>query len=528
MQCPNRSQFPSSRLFRYFALLLISMVGAEASDKVIGDEVGYLSPNGTPERCVRITRMAGAKYHKGDAKDEEDYSEIDLYDQNIALSPKTWSTSPGMLIYDISEGPFAGDRNGFESKAYKEGKLAKTFAKDDLAVFKPSMNQAGTSATFSASSLLYYHFSRFFDMEARVPVAVWRSMDRSMHLTRVARPGLSHAGQSLGAKMNREAWRILVDAGENPEIYIPTDDVYTADKKAIYGVLLSDKGSRYGSEVNGTRKASWGTGQNLDFQETPPFLALRSEAPLQEAIVEGNELAFRDPTIAEDIGDSPTPVQMVYWMREISEIVLMDFIFSQQDRVGNIDFEPYFYWVEDGKVERKRTKNGEPGDGVVPEDAILLKRTMLNDNDAGSRVEYANFTKSTQMLEKLRHFYAGTYRQLIVLDDDLQTQGNLFHYISSCFGLDEAQVQQIVNNTSLAVGILRESCRRGDMRFDLDPEKFFLEGDAGEVSVDCGESQPISPPSDPETGIEPISDGKSPADRDVEPLAPPPTKDDAR
>ncbi len=522
MQFSSSSQYPSIRLFRYVAFLVINVVGAEASDRVIGEEVGYTSPNGAPERCVRITRMAGAKYHKGDAKDEEGYSEIDFYAINIALCPKTWSTSPGMIIYDISEGAYAGDRNGFESNACIEGKLAKAFAKDELAVFKPSMNQPGTSATFSASSLLYYHFSRFFDMEARVPVAVWRSMDRSMHLTRVARPGLSISQQNPGAKMNQEAWQILADAGENPQIYVPTDDVYSADRGAIYGVLLSNKGSRYGSEVNGTRKSSWGTGQNMDFQETPAFLALRSAAPLQEAIVEGIELGCRDPQIAEDIGDSAAAVQMVYWMREISEIVLMDFIFSQQDRVGNIDFEAYYYWEEDGKVERKRTKSGEPGDGVVPEGAILLKRTMLNDNDAGGRVEYANFAKSTQMLEKLRHFYAGTYRQLIVLDADLQAQGALFHYIRSSFGLDEAQVQQIVDNTSLAMGILRDSCRRGDLRFDLDPEKFFLEGDAGEEPVDCGESQPMSAPADPEIGIRPIGDGKSPAERHVETVAPPP------
>ena len=180
---------------------------------------------------------------------------------------------------------------------------------------------------------------------------------------------------------------------------------------------------------------------------------------------------------------------MAYWMREISEIVLLDFILSKQDRVGNIDFETYYYWAEGGKVERKRAKDRQAGDGEVPDHAILLKRTMLNDNDAGAKVEYANFAKSTGMLESLRHFHAGTYRQLMTLDADLQSRGVLYHYIASTFGLDDAQVGQIVRNTSLAAGILRELYLWGDLRFDLDPEEFFIEGEVTEQSVDFDESE---------------------------------------
>ncbi len=161
-----------------------------------------------------------------------------------------------MFVYDISEGPYVANRDGFECVACKEGKAAKDFARDDLAVFKPTMNRDGTSATFSASSLLYYHFSRFFETETRVPAAVWRSMDKDVHLSRVALPGLALAGENPTAKMNHEAWRILVEAEENPGSYIPTDDLFVGDRSAIYGVLLSNRGDRYGSEVNGTRESS--------------------------------------------------------------------------------------------------------------------------------------------------------------------------------------------------------------------------------------------------------------------------------
>ncbi|MEQ1839561.1 MAG: hypothetical protein ABL994_04055 [Verrucomicrobiales bacterium] len=467
----------------------LSIVPLTASDRVIGDEVRTTSPKGVPERCVRLARMPGATYRKDDSKDEEAYTAINFYDPSVALSPKTWSTSPGMVVYDISEGPFAGAPDRFEKEAGQKGKGAGEFAKDDLALFKCTMNREGTSATFSTSSLLYYHFSRYFDMEVRVPVAVWRSMDKDLYLSRVAQSGLEISGRNPAAKMNHEAWRVLVEAAGNPVTYTPTNDLFTTDRSAIHGVMLSNRGDRYGPEVNGTRQSGWGAGQNRDFQETPPFLALRSAAPLKEAIAEGLGKGQQDSQIVNEAAELISPQQMAYWMREISEIVLLDFIFSQQDRVGNIDFAPYHYWIEAGEVKRKRAKEGETVEGDVPKDAIILKRTMLNDNDAGGKVQFANFAKSTGMLEKLRHFHAGTYRQLMALDADFRSQGLLHHYLSSTFGLEDSEVRQIVKNTSLAAGILRESRLWGDLRFDLDPERFFLEGEVGEEVIPFNEAE---------------------------------------
>ncbi|SEA99208.1 hypothetical protein [Rubrimonas cliftonensis] len=458
---------------------------AAASDAVRGAESAFTSPNGVAERCVRIAPMPGADYDKDDLEEAEAFCAIDLYAPTVALCPKTWSTSPGMMVYDLSEGPYAGDRARFERDACKEGKGAKDLAKDDLAKFKPTMNAEGTSGTFSPSPLLYYHFSRYFGLDAKVPVAVWRSMDRQAHLTEVARPAIAISGHAHSGRMNHEGWRTLVSADENPESYSPTDDLFTADRTAVYGVMVLSPGHRYGSEVNGTRKSGWGEGQSRDFQQTPPFLALRSTKPLAEAIAEGLAQGRRDPQIAKDLGPETPPQQMAYWMREISEIVLMDFIFSQQDRIGNIDFEPYFYWVVNGKLEHKKAKHHELGDGEVPADALLIRRTRLNDNDAGARVQYANFAKSTGMLEALRRFDADIYRKLMALDADLQAQGPIHGWLVGSFGLDAAQVKQIVTNANLAAGILRGACERGELTFDLSPKHFFVEGAVAPEAVDC-------------------------------------------
>jgi hypothetical protein len=470
-----------------FTTILIACFAAStafANDMVRGEETLFSSPNGVQERCVRIAPMPGGDYSNGDLEEEAAYCTVDFYAASVALCPKTWSTSPGTMVYDITEGPYANDRAAFSRNACHEGKSAGDLAADNLAKFKITMNADGTSGTYAPSSLAYYHLSRYFDTLVEVPVAVWRSMDAAEHRSQVAEPGLAMTGSAQ--RMNHAGWRALVAAEANPASYSPTDDIMTADRLQIYGVLLSSPGHRYGSEINGTRQSGWGAGQNRDFQETPAFLALRADAPLREAIATGLQEAVRVRQIAHDLGDQGTPEQMVFWMREISEIVLLDYIMSQQDRVGNIDFTPYWYWLEDGVVERKKAKHHEPGDGDVPEGAMLLRRTNLNDNDAGGRVAYANFAKSTEMLQKLRHFDAGVYEQLIALNADLQTQGEIYGWLSTSIGLKESEVRQVLNNTALATGILQESCRAGRLRFDLDAERFFETGQAQEEAVNCG------------------------------------------
>lgn len=468
-----------------FCAAFLTPAAVAASDAVQGDVTTYQSPNGVKERCVRITPVPGGTYSKGDKEEEARYCSVDLYAPTVALCPKTWSTSPGTMIYDISSGPYAGDRARFERDACREGKSAKSLAAGEIAKYKVTMNAKGTSGTFSASPLLYYHFARYFDMTVNVPVAVWRSMDAAAHASEVARPGLALSGGNHGARMNHEGWRHLVDAEANPGTYSPTDELFTADRRQVYGVMLLSPGSRYGSEINGTRRSGWGKGQNRDFQETPAFLALRSSLPLRDAIAHGVREGRTDKQIARDLGPDISEQQMAYWMRELSEIVLLDFLFSQQDRVGNIDFQSYYYWVGDGTLRHKRASHHEPGDAEVPADAMLIRRTMLNDNDAGGRVQYANFAKSTQMLEKLRHFDGDVYTRLMALDRDLQQQGQVYTWLTSSLGLDEGQIRQVVGNTALAAAILKDTCRKGELIFDLNPKRFFESGDTTPDEVEC-------------------------------------------
>jgi hypothetical protein len=176
---------------------------------------------------------------------------------------------------------------------------------------------------------------------------------------------------------------------------------------------------------------------------------------------------------------------MAFWMRALVDVTLLDYIFSQQDRIGNIDYLTYWYWVEKGEVRRMPAHGAHPPDEIAKFSPKLLKRTELADNDAGVRTSYINYTKRTGMLERIRHYPAETYRRLIALDKDFAARGPLHEHVRSTFGLSAAEFAQVAANTRSAASILRESCRAGRLRFDLEPEALLRDGKVAEARVDC-------------------------------------------
>jgi hypothetical protein len=171
-------------------------------------------------------------------------------------------------------------------------------------------------------------------------------------------------------------------------------------------------------------------------------------------------------------------------MEDLTGIVLLDYILSQQDRVGNIDFVPVWVWTEGGGI--RTAPAAKHGDDAAPAPgALRIKRTHLNDNDAGGRVEYANFAKSTGMLEGLRRFPPATYARLMELRADLDAEGPLHAYLRDSFGLSEAQFAQLVNNTRLAADLLAAACEAGSLALDLDAEAFLISAKEAPAAMDC-------------------------------------------
>jgi hypothetical protein len=466
----------------------------------------FTSPQGLTEQCIALAKLPLGDYKLKDQIEERELCAINFYDNSIALCPKIWSTSPGTIIYD-----YKGVANSTEEA---EATLcSQKTTMDSIAKFKQSMNQSDTSGTFSASSILYYHISRVLSATISVPPAVYRSMDKDAHYERVS----TKANPSSTAKMNLAGWSWLQRGELNPNEYNPTSDLFTDSKRQIYGSIANDRGSRYGVEINGTRKSGWGKGQNFDFQKTPAFLALKSNLDLESAIAEGYNEAMLDPLMQNAFASGvPSKAQIVLWMNEVSEIAILDYIFSQQDRIGNIDFQwNWVYLDEKGNVQAKKVSDKKYKEltranmNLIPvpkelkdKNPMLIQKTFIGDNDAGGLWNYANFAKSTGMLDgidgvtpPLAHLNKDTYQGLLKLARDFKEKGENYKILQNevkLIGyndLGDKRFRQLIGNTILAANLLEKNCKENILKLDLVSFKKAVKNDFKADPTNCGIEQ---------------------------------------
>lgn len=464
-----------SRLIRRGPAWLLALAGVLMSSHVQagsirGIEHNFTSANGVNERCVEIERLPGANYHHSDADTTRAYCELDL--SQLALCPKLWSTSPGTIIYRLPGTPSPAAVANFEREHCASGHHLPADSAERVATFKISVNGRKTSGTFAPSSWVYFHLSRLLDTNTYVPPSVYRSMDRELHLQRVSQPGLSISKSRHGLGMLSAGWEQLAGVEQGAISGGAASEALAGDD-LVFGVLLDNKGDRYGVEMNGTRESGWGNGQNYDFQQTPAFLALRQPGPLLEAAAQGLHEARKNPAMAKAVSaDLPLP-QLVLWMNDVLEITLLDYLLSQQDRIGNIDWRWYWYWVEDGRLHHKRAHDSSPPAELADKQALRLQRSAINDNDAGVRSGYANFTRNTDMLKGLRHYHPGLYKRFYGLATDLAEKGPVYQWLGNAAGLSEREVNRIAERAAEALDILLIDCESGALKLDLDPALAF-------------------------------------------------------
>ena len=445
--------------------------GPVAAAPVEGETVAFSSPGGLTEQCIRIEPLPGADFSKHDRKTEAEYCALDLY--RLALCPKLWSTSPGTILYEIDLANGSGSPAGFEQAQCGNGHHARNAALGKPATFKMSVNGRDTSATYAPSSWVYYHFSRYLDTNVHVPVAVYRSMEAAQHNRRVTSRGVELTQGHRNLRMLAAGWRFVDELERGEGSSGAKQAALTDEGRQVYGVMLDNKGDRYGPEINGTRESGWGSGQNHDFQLTAPFIALRTAGTIEEAVREGVHRARSNPRMAKALPADVSSAQVVFWMRDVLEIVLLDYILGQQDRIGNIDYSWRWFWVEDGKLESKAAHGQEAPEEIRAFGPTRLKRSAINDNDAGVRRGYANFALKTGMLDGLRHFHPGLYQRLGRLAADLADGGPAYAWLTGPAGLGSREADAIAQRTVEAFEKLSADCRAGRLALDLDPAAFI-------------------------------------------------------
>jgi len=462
-----------------FAPLLMICNSALFAAPVTGKVSEFPDASGTVEQCIRIDAFPEARYTEKDLGQEQFYCGLDM--AALALCPKIWSTSPGTILYEVDPAAYGKDYARFESEHCASGFHAAEAALSEPALYKVSINARDTSATYAPASWVYYHMSRYFQTAVQVPVAVYRSMDAQVHNQRVTKPALKIVTGRRGLGMLTAGWRVLDAIETGSETGSAAKAVLTDEGRQIFGVLLNIEGSRYGPEINGTRESGWGAGQNHDFQQTAPFIALRSELPVAEAARTAIHEARKNPKMAKALA-ADTPVeQVVFWMQDVLEITLLDYILGQQDRIGNIDYNWRWYWLEDGKLRVADAHGKEPPEAAVAFDPVRLRQSAINDNDAGVRSGYADFAASTHMLEGLRHYNPALYRRLGRLAADVKSGGSMYRWLTESAGLSKKEADTIARRADEAFAILQADCQSGRLQLDLERTRILTPNSSEEV-----------------------------------------------
>ena len=120
-------------------------------------------------------------------------------------------------------------------------------------------------------------------------------------------------------------------------------------------------------------------------------------------------------------------VQQIVQIRDLSDMVLMDFIMSQADRFsGNMHSEKVYLWIENG-VLKSDSKKSDPAKAAeqlkqIPAGAVLVNRMIMKDNDAG--LISGNSAKTYHLLEKISHMDSKTYDRLLDLQKGAAKTGS--------------------------------------------------------------------------------------------------------
>src|ERR1700693_3616482 len=297
--------------------------------------VRYSVGNGRPDEISVLPRhLAFAKYQGEDGADdtaeEKKLGRYDFYkpgntpdDGAVALLPKNKSTSAAVELFEIPKGSPKPEE---ETASYCTS-IRKT--SKDLAKFKQTDNAFTTTNT--AAILGYYHVSRALGDICEIQPAILRTMDIEQHKKVVKLA----ADLGIGGTV-RKSWNLFSKYYANPKASSVAASLFTNDFQQIYGALLA--------------KA-------------------RGEESYSEWLRAGNNLssvqAFRNMAdsrpVAAILGSSqftPKNVQALVGMRDMSELILLDYLLAQSDRLtgGNISDYNFIYYIEGGNVKDANAK----------------------------------------------------------------------------------------------------------------------------------------------------------------------------
>lgn len=376
-------------------------------------------------------------FTKHDKKKIDQLGALDFYATSgaecVGVVPKLHNTSAGMEIYELppnedkqtfeqKEGPF---RSGI-TKKYSNKRSGKKVAK-----FKMSPT--------AQPALACFHVSRLLGDLVSVPPATYRTMD-VQEFTKVGNQARITGNSSCTA-----AWANLRQAVQsgNSRFVLPGG-------KLVFGSIAENPRGEDSSPQD-----YWTVGA---IRGHSFYKVLSSKSPVASVVHLNDAKSLQDLALAQDM----------------TRGVILDSIFRQVDRLGNISVETFQHYVtHDGKVKwDDKLSDDDKADAASP--IQPLKRLVYKDNDDGMNWNTSSITVGP-ILAETHHLDQTVYNRLqwlagLMQDSEPGANAKIKDYFVNAVHISGDNYDHLQQSVIKQAAALKSRVAAKDIQLDLDFE----------------------------------------------------------
>jgi hypothetical protein len=240
----------------------------------------------------------------------------------------------------------------------------------------------------------------------------------------------------------------------NPRGSSVAQTLFTSDFTQIYGALIENTSG----EEN---YAEWlNAGTNLS--TTQAFRCMADGRPIK-AILGSTQFSQQN-------------VQTLVATRDMSEMILIDYLMAQSDRLtgGNISDYNFVYFVDGGHVNGVNAHKAQDIPANVAK--VTVKKLTIKDTDAGLLNE--NVFEQKGYISQISHIHPDTYNRLIAFAQKWNEDPAVKDFFHKECTFSTSQLARFEKYLVAAVNTLQTRHGNGKLLLDLDLDDYFIPGSA--------------------------------------------------
>jgi hypothetical protein len=164
-------------------------------------------------------------------------------------------------------------------------------------------------------------------------------------------------------------------------------------------------------------------------------------------------------------------VQALVGMRDMTEMILLDYLLAQSDRLkgGDISDYSFTYYRENDKLKSVKTSKASANPASAPK--VLIKKPTIKDTDAG--LLNTNVFEKKGYLSQISHMHPGTFERLLTLATKWKENSAVREFFHRECAITNSQIGWLEKYLLAAVSTLQSRKASGKLRLDLDLDDYF-------------------------------------------------------